>query len=338
MVNIAVIGAGFMGKAHGEAYTGMEHAKLQAIFDVSEEKGSALAKELGCKFYSDFDKMINECQIDVIDICLPTVLHEQFVIRAAENKKHIFCEKPVTLDVASLDRMLKSVNENKVLFFVGQVVRFWPEYRAAKEAYDTGRIGKLNYVYAARLSEHPAWSEWYRRPENSGGGLLDLHLHDVDYLCYLLGEVDSVYASGAKNGLGCWNFVNSTLHFSSGISASVQGVLEMAKGYPFTMELRLVGEKATFAYHMSAGANLDEKDKYKRENFLYENGVGAPICTDTSDAYVTELAHFVSCADQKKESEVITPASVRKVLCVIEALKESLETGQKVKVNYENRV
>ena len=90
--------------------------------------------------------------------------------------------------------MLHAAEEAGVQFAVGQAVRFWPEYVKAKELYDSGALGTVKYARASRLSVHPAWSEWYRRPENSGGGLFDLHLHDIDYLCYIFGKVKQVYA------------------------------------------------------------------------------------------------------------------------------------------------
>lgn len=334
MVRIAILGAGFMGRGHGDAYLKIEKAEIAAVFDKNEELGHAFAEKYHCAYYGGFSQMVQECQFDVVDVCLPTFLHEEYVIRAAESGKHVFCEKPATLGVDSFDRMTAAVKKAGVQMMVGQVLRFWPEYVNARALYKSGELGVLKYVFAARLSEHPAWSSWYRKPENSGGGLWDLHLHDIDFIYWMFGRAKSVYATGQQNELGCWNHVSSVLTFPSGISATVQGVIEMEKGYPFTMELRLVGSDKTYEYEMKAGANLENVAASKRETRLYDDGKITLMPLDERDAYGIELEHFVNCIDAGKASEVITIEQVRDVLCTMEAITESLKTGSKMDVNY----
>lgn len=334
MVKIAIIGAGFMGQSHAAAYREIGDAEVVAVCDKDEQLAEKFAADTGCLAFTDFEEMAEGLKFDVADICLPTYLHEEYVIMCAGRGKHIFCEKPVTLTVDSLDRMLEAVKKAGVRMMVGQVLRFWPEYVEARRRYRNGELGNLNYVFAARLSEHPAWSPWYRLPENSGGGLLDLHLHDIDYLCWLLGRVESVYAAGRQNGDGCWNFVSSTLHFPSGLSASVQGVIEMEKGYPFTMELRLVGSRQTYEYTMRSGANLENRESSQRRTAVYEDGDITELPVEERDPYTIELEHFVRCIAEKRNSEVISMEQVREVLCTIEALRQSLETGEVVRVDY----
>lgn len=334
VVKVAIIGAGFMGQSHADAYEDIKDAQVTAICDRDGQLAEAFAKKRGCRAYTDFEEMADKEAFDVADICLPTYLHEEYAVMSARRGKHIFCEKPVTLTVDSLDRMIAAVKKADVRMLVGQVLRFWPEYVEARRRYRSGELGGLNYVSAARLSEHPAWSPWYRRPENSGGGLLDLHLHDIDFLCWLLGRADRVYAAGKKNKDGCWNFVSSILHFPSGLSASAQGVIEMEKGYPFTMELRLAGSCQTYEYTMRSGANLENRESSQRRTTVYEAGKSTVLPVKERDPYTIELEHFVQCIAEGRDSEVISLEQVREVLCTIEALRESLETGDPVRVDY----
>lgn len=338
MINIAIIGAGFMGRVHANAYKNIENVKLLAIFDKDENAASIFAEEFSCEKFSDFDKMMKELSIDVVDICLPTFLHEEYTVLSAKYKKDIFCEKPITLNMKSLERMIEAVEENNVKIFVGQVLRFWPEYVKAKNLYTEGELGELNYIYAARLSEHPKWSEWYRRPENSGGGLLDLHLHDIDFMCWLLGDVKNVYAVGKQNSLGSWNYVSSILNFESGQSATVEGVIEMENGYPFTMDLKLVGSKITYEYVMKAGKNLENIGESLRKSYIYDDGKVIEQDVKDIDAYEEELRHFVDCVEKNKNSEIIDIYKVKKVLATIEALKKSLEDKKVVEVEYEKGI
>ncbi|MEG1176675.1 MAG: Gfo/Idh/MocA family oxidoreductase [Ruthenibacterium sp.] len=333
LVNVAIIGAGFMGKTHLNAYQTMENARVTAICDLNEEQGKALAAEVGCTWFHCGETMLEQVPVDVVDICLPTFLHEEYVLLAARHHKHVLCEKPVTLSIDAYDRMAGAAREAGVQFAVGQAVRFWPEYVKAKQLYDEGCFGTIKYVHASRLSVHPAWSEWYRRPENSGGGLFDLHLHDVDYLCYLLGRVKTVYAIGKRNELGCWNHVVSSLTFENGISAVAEGVIEMPQGFPFTMELTIVGDQKGMEYRMRAGANLEDVDSAVRKSSLY--GVGEqPQVLDIEpyDAYTAELRYFIDCIEANRPISVITPEDARHVLSVILAIRTSLENGEAVQL------
>lgn len=322
-----------MGRTHVTAYKAMPNAKVTAVCDLNEKQGKDLAELAGCDWYSDGESMLNTVDIDVVDICLPTFLHEQYVLLAAGHKKHVICEKPVTLSLESLDRMIAATKEAGVQFAVGQVVRFWPEYVRAKEMAETGKLGTIKYARASRLSEHPAWSEWYRRAENSGGGLFDLHLHDIDYLCYLFGKVKQVYAVGHKNSVGCWNHVATSLIFENGMEATAEGILEMPSGFPFTTELNVVGDKKAYCYHMGAGANLENIAAASRSTTVYGDGKAETLAIDPYDAYQKELEDFIGHIEAGTPITVITPADVRHVLSVIVAIRKSLETQKTVTVS-----
>ena len=322
-----------MGRTHVTAYKAMPNAKVTAVCDLNEKQGKDLAEFGGCDWYNDGESMLNTADIDVVDICLPTFLHEQYVLLAAGHKKHVICEKPVTLSLESLDRMIAATKEAGVQFAVGQVVRFWPEYVRAKEMVEAGELGTIKYARASRLSEHPAWSEWYRRAENSGGGLFDLHLHDIDYLCYLFGKVKQVYAVGRKNSVGCWNHVATSLIFENGMEATAEGILEMPNGFPFTTELNVVGDKKAYCYHMGAGANLENIAAASRSTTVYGDGKAETLAIDPYDAYQKELEDFIGHIEAGTPITVITPADVRHVLSVIVAIRESLETQKTVTVS-----
>ena len=122
-------------------------------------------------------------------------------------------------------------------------------------------------------------------PKNSGGGLFDLHLHDIDYLCYLFGKVKQVYAVGRKNSVGCWNHVATSLTFENGMEATAEGILEMPSGFPFTTELNVVGDKKAYCYHMGAGANLENIAAASRSTTVYGDGKAETLAIDPYDAY-----------------------------------------------------
>ena len=122
---------------------------------LSEKQGKDLAEFAGCDWYNDGESMLNTVDIDIVDICLPTFLHEQYVLLAAGHKKHVICEKPVTLSLESLDRMIAATKAAGVEFAVGQVVRFWPECIHAKDMVEAGTGNDLNLPVPAAFRSIP---------------------------------------------------------------------------------------------------------------------------------------------------------------------------------------
>ncbi len=331
MISVAILGAGFMGETHGLAYKSMEDVNIVGVFDTNREKGSLLAKTLQTHYWSSIEALLQDAQCDVIDICLPSFLHEEFLIQGAKYKKHIICEKPVTLSTASLKNMLAHTEEYGVHFYVGQVLRFWPQYRMARDYYTTGDFGDVISVSATRLSTHPAWASWYAKKGYSGGGLYDLHLHDIDYLRWLFGPVASVHARGIKTDRGTWNHIISSLHFSSGVEATVEGIMGMPSQYPFTMGLRITGTHGVYEYHMKTEHNLENRGDSTVSTRFYQNDKPPQeLSPYEEDPYAIELRHFIDCIKADKDSPIIPPEDTLETLLVIEAIERALESGQEV--------
>lgn len=333
MKKAAIIGGGYIGLVHANAYKNSSKADLVAVVDVNEEAGKKLAKEYKCTFYTDAQEMMDKEKPDFVDICVPTFLHEQFVLLAAKNKVNVLCEKPIALSVEAVDRMMAAVEESGIRFMVAQVIRFWPEYVKIREMYEKGDFGKVKMVYANRLAQFPAWMNWNQDPKQSGGGLFDLHLHDIDMCRSLFGEVKSVYAVGYKNEFGCWNHVGSSLSFKNGLRCLVEGAYEMTDEYPFTMTFRIVGQEVTADYLLSAGMNVDDPTSFKRTLTRYETGKQLEkIKIDDYDAYQAEIDYYSDCLESGEEFSLVSTQEVRDVIKILLALEESLESGKAVKL------
>ena len=143
--------------------------------------------------------MLAQAKPDIIDICTPTPLHRDYVERAAAAGKAIFVEKPLARTLADCDAMVAAVNRAGVPAMPGHVVRFFPEYAAAKRLVDAGGVGKPAAIRTARLAGFPGQEgrpNWYADPQQSGGLVLDLILHDFDWLRWTFGPITRVYAKG----------------------------------------------------------------------------------------------------------------------------------------------
>ena len=334
MKKIAIIGAGFVGSIHAVACYRSNLIELAAVCDMNEKAGKDIAEKYFCPYYSDVETMIQDLVIDIVDICLPTFLHKETILLAAGYGKHIICEKPVTLNLEDMDEILEATGKANVKFMVAQVLRFWPEYVEIKKMYDRGDFGDIKMVYANRLAQHPNWTQWHKDPANSGGGLFDLHLHDIDITMFMFGGVKSAYALGWQSETGCYNHIVSSLKFVNGVRAVVECSMEMTKNYPFTMTFRLVGETRTAEYIMRAGSNIENIASSWRDLFLFENS-SPPVKIDIDlkiDAYQQELDYFTACVEKGEPTQIITPEQSREGLRVIVAIKESIDTGRVIEL------
>lgn len=335
MPRVAIIGVGFMGNTHAKGYKNIG-VDIVAIADIDNNARTKFKQEYKCEVFETAEKMMSEYadKIDFIDICIPTYQHEKMVLLGVKYKKSVMCEKPFSLTLKAVDNMLAATKKAKTIFMIGQVLHFWPEYAKIKQWYDEGVFGSIKQVSAVRLGQMPV-QPWYAEPKKSGGGLFDLHVHDIDFLCYLFGGVKEVYATGKKSKQHAWNFVTSNLRFKNGVNAVAEATFGITDNYPFTMNLRIVGEKATaeFSFVAGSGANLEDRDSAKNTLTLYENGK-SPKREPKSirDAYEIEVEYFTECVKEGKQPTIVQGKEVRRSIEAIIALKKSLETGEVVKI------
>lgn len=331
MIKYAMLGAGSIGGSHLEGLASLknENVKYVAVCDIDEKKAKDFAEKFGIpKVYTDAAEMLADPEIDVVDVCLPSHMHERFGIMVCEAGKNLLIEKPITFEVESAKRIYDSAKKNNVRIMTAQVLRFWPEYMKIKELYDNGTLGKVKDIYAARLGQMPDWGGgWYADPKKSGETMLNLTLHDIDFLHYMLGRPKTVYSVGVKDEKDCYNDVMNVFTWANGVNAVVDGSLSMTPSYPFTMRMRVAGDKATVEFHFSAGVNIGPNST--SELILYRpDAAPEKLEVPQNDGYGTEVIYFADCIENKKETECVTEKSVLEVLRSVELAKESLADNQ----------
>lgn len=324
----AVLGTGFIGSLHAATANRIDGYQLVAVADVNETAGRKAAEEYRCKYYSDAEEMFQKEDIDIVHVCLPTFLHEKYVLLAAQYKKHVLCEKPFALNSAAAQRMNEACEKAGVKLMVAQAARWWPEFIEIKKLLKEDAFGNIHMVYCNRLAQHPNWSTWHRDPQKSGGSLFDMNLHNIDYLFDLFGDVASVYAVGWKSPTGCWNHVISSITFQNGIKAVDEGSFEIVGNFPFGIALRMTGDKATIDYKFTAGFNIENLSAATAQTILFEKDKDPAVLSITGmDAYEAEIRTFIECVASGKAVPIPVADSI-KVIKVIEAIQESLETGK----------
>ncbi|WP_077328969.1 Gfo/Idh/MocA family protein [Virgibacillus siamensis] len=204
-IRVGMIGYQFMGKAHSHAYRDLPFyfeqevvPVLQAIAGRNEEKVKKEAEKLGFLSYeTDWKKLIEREDIDLIDIVTPNNTHAEMAIAAAESGKHVLCEKPLALTAEQAERMYQAVKKNRVIHMVTHNYRFAPAVQYAKKLIEDGRIGQIRHIRATYLQD---WMMdpnfplvWRLRKEITGTGTLgDIGAHSIDLARYLVGEIDEV--------------------------------------------------------------------------------------------------------------------------------------------------
>ena len=330
MKTIAILGAGLIGNVHAEAAQRSGALKLVAFLEKVEGKGRVASEKFGVPYFVDAAEMLVKTNPDILDICLPSVFHEEFVVFAAKNKKHVICEKPFSLSSEACGRMEKACADAGVQFMVAQVLRWFPEYVKIREMLP--KLGTLHGVSCYRLAQHPNWTTWHRNPNFSGGGLYDLHLHEIDFLYSLFGEVKQVYAQGWKSPSGCWNQVMSTLTFKNGVVVQAEGNMEMTGNFPFSATFRAVGDNGTLEYKLQAGFNIENLGEASNKLILFEKDKDPEEITwEARDGYQLELEAFAKAVETGAPVPIQAADSLY-IIKIIEALKNSLETGEIAKV------
>ena len=331
---VAIIGGGFISNIHAQCYKNLG-VKIEAMADISEKVRQEFKEKYNCKTYSSVEEMLENVSdnIDLVDICAPNFLHEEFILLALKYNKHVICEKPLSINIDFVENIIDKFENNNRYLMTAQVLRFWTEYVKIKEWIEEGVFGNIKLVSAMRLAQHPK-SEWFYNPKKSGGGIFEFHIHDIDFLCYLFGDIKEVYANGSKDENESWDFINSSIKFKNGISASAQGIFGITDNYPFTANIKVIGDKATAEYSLSAGVNLDSDGKQSNSLILYRKGK-EPIIENikSKDAYELELEYFINCVKNNKKPEIVSLDSIKRTIKTINCLIESLESGNIVKFN-----
>ncbi len=333
MVKVVIVGCGFMGQAHAAGYASAKGAEVRAFVDIVPKARGRLVKEFGGEGYETLEEALASENVEAVDICLPTDLNLVHVRLAARAKKHIMLEKPIAVDLKTTDMIIGEARRNRVILMVGHVLRFWPEYVVMKRLIDSGGLGKIVSAEAVRLCETPAWSPWFLDPKRSGGGIMNLGIHDIDFLNWLFGKPHWLCATGVKSRRGSYDDMETVLRYPKNVSASVKTCMTMPKGFPFTMMFRARGSKGTVEFIFRTGGNLEARGGAQSELTLYsESGRASRPKVPEKDGYREEVAYFVRCVRRGEQPDTATGGDAKLAVRVGLAAIESAEKGKRVRI------
>lgn len=333
MFRIALVGAGGMAGMHAGCYANIPNAELVGVMDIRAEAAGALAGKHGAKPFTDFDAMLDETQPDVVDVCCPTPWHVDYVCRAAARAgelrlQGISTEKPMARTLADCEKMIAACELADIPLFVAQVVRFFPEFALAKRQVESGAVGKPAAIRTRRGGPMPrAWNDWYGKFDLSGGCILDLIIHDFDWLRWTFGEVERVYAKGLTTSqLPGFDYALVTLRFVSGAICHVEGTWADPGGFKVTVEI--AGDEGLLEYNCNQPTGVPFKMAVDGGDGP-RAGVAVPESPSGVNPYQLELAHFLDCLEAGVTPS-ITPKDGLEAVRIALAAIESIQTGQPV--------
>jgi predicted dehydrogenase len=200
-LNLGIIGAGWPGQMHAQALRKNAAGNLYGCADLDEERRLAFAKNYAPeKTFGDYHELLQDRHVDAVIICLPNFLHFPASLAALEAGKHVLCEKPPTMNAAEMKVLRDEAKKRKLVYFFSRQSRFTPTMRAAKAVVDEGRLGKIYYAKATFVRSRGipvGIGDWFTEKKRSGGGaLIDIGIHALDSVWYLMGTPRPVSVSG----------------------------------------------------------------------------------------------------------------------------------------------
>lgn len=314
MLKVGLVGVGAISGSHIPTWLNNENTQLVAICDIREEQMEQYAE---IKHYSSYDEMLENEELDIVDICVPTFLHVEFSLKALKKGINVLCEKPVSLKNDDATMLYEVAKQNNVKFMVAQVLRFWNEYVVLKELYENKKYGKLLSGSMIRLSARPKWSwdNWYTDEKRSGLVPFDLHIHDIDFMVFAFGKPKNV--TSYRSNTPTQDYINAVYNF--GDFSICSEASWYASPYPFKAEFRFQFEKAVvanedgaFKIYEADGEIIDYSAKSECE--------ASDISIPKSNGYQNEIEYFIDCVLNNKQPETVKPDELETVIEILNNL------------------
>ncbi len=344
-----IVGCGVIGPTHARAVAGLPNAHLVAVTDLDQGKAKALAGSSGAAWEADLGALLARPDIDVVSVCVPSGLHAEVGVQAAQAGKHLVIEKPIDVTVAAADRLLGAAAAAGVGLTVISQHRFDAGVRRLRELTESGRLGRLTLGEAA--------VKWYRSQGyydsgdwrgtwalDGGGALMNQGVHYLDLLCWIMGPVAEVTALCATQAheIEVEDVALALLRFTSGAVGLVQAATAVYPGFPERLEVsgtggsvvveggalrssELVDERGEVGAYGAAATPTNPDDQAAPA----DDTVASDPAALADEAHRAQLADFLAALDQGGQP-LVTGEQARADLAVIRAVYDSARLGRPV--------
>jgi predicted dehydrogenase len=350
-LRVALVGAGNIAAHHLPAYAQFpEQVELVAICDLDEELARRRAREAGVeRLYTDVDSLLREVACDALDVCVSHDQHAPIVLAGIEAGRHVLVEKPFALTLADCRALVTAAERAGVTLMVGQNQRFLPAHQAAKAVMASGELGE---VRAARSDSIQCWpalvpaGHWQYDGARAGGGVVvNVAVHRIDLLRYLVGEIRRVSSAVCRTihpyfVNGAEDYAAVTLEFENGAVGQVFATCSAFRT-PWSEQFMIFGEAGAihavptpgqlrgpaFAATSSRSPGVTEWF----DQFAGFEPIAAPGGLPSESGQVNEILHFAECCRTGAEPLSSGRDNVG-TMKVIAGIYESARTGAPVEL------
>lgn len=327
MLKLALLGAGRIGQVHAANIHQSPRAALHAVVDVNAEAARTLGERYGAKSSTDVDAVLADPAVQGVLICTSTDTHVDLILKVAQRKLPIFCEKPVDLDLKRVDACLAEVERAGVPLLIAFNRRFDPHFRALRDAVRRGEAGEVEIVKITSRDPAPPPVSYIKV---SGGIFRDMMIHDLDMARFLLGEEPvEVFATGsclvdpAIAEAGDIDTAMVILRTARGALCHIDNSRRAAYGYDQRVEV--FGSQGMLQAQNPTPTTVR---RYTRDAVLSDKPYHF-FLDRYPDAYRAELDHYLDILEGKA-TPLVDGRDGRQALVLADAALESLKTGRPV--------
>ena len=334
MINIALMGAGRIGKMHAEIITAHPEANLQYVYDVNKEFASQVAKKHNAELVNSPEEAINNDTINAILIASATPTHTQFITMGAKAGKAVFCEKPIDLDINKVNECMEAINGIDIPLQIGFNRRFDNSHAKVQQARVNKEIGELEMLIISSRDPEPPGLDYLNA---AGGFFRDTTIHDFDLSRFILTDDPIVEVSAFGDNLFDPNAKKAqdfdtamfVLKSKAGVMIHINNSRRAVYGYDQRVEA--FGSKGMI---ISNNQTQSSVERYSDASSSSKEPVLHFFIERYVQAYRDQFNHFVECIINNKKPSV-TFKDGRNALIIANAAYESNRQKKVIEINYE---
>lgn len=319
-LNIGFLGAGYIAGVHASILARDGRVRVAAVYDVDKARAKQLATATGAQVAHSVAEVMSIC--DTVYITTPNTQHTELAILAAEERKHVFCEKPMATSVADAKRVLAAAQKSKEVFQVGHNRRFAPVYAELKRM-----LTETHKAHSAHIKMNRGEllkPEWVGNPKITGGFLYETTIHMFDMMRFLFGEVSTLQAVGTKHEYPETDDFSVLLKFANGMHATLASSADASWLFPFE-------RVEVFCHH----ATLVTREM---ESLVYSEGLESKhtefsthqLSKEEKWGYAQENRAFIDAISNGSKPPVNATDGYLSVR-LVDAVYESVRTGKIIK-------
>ncbi len=327
-LDVAILGAGNMGLKMVRALQRIPGVRIRFVYSRTFSNAEKLALACDAVPLDQPDPVYDESSVSVVFDCLPTFTRLSTLQKCVAAQKHVFCEKPLALNKQMADGIRHCLSGYKQVVTVGLVLRFFWEYAKLRQMVMAGDVGQVGTIRLSRCVGFPGPGSWFAVPEKSGGVILDLLIHDLDFLRWTFGEAKTVYAKSASekhlNGL---DYALLSIQLESHAIAHLEGSWAHPVG-SFHQSVEICGSRGMLVYDNLASSRFHWMSTTNSRDEMGSRISLLQVDPD-NDPYLAETQDFIHCVRHGKKPAVSWEDALRSCELAFCAV-ESARSGQPV--------